>query len=288
MGIEYLLCRSSVAYSAHLANVALLFTTVFHRKFPGDGWRQWYLENPYGEPLVALGYCGERLVGHHALIPQNLECGGTAKRYYLSMSTMVHPAYRGSGAFIQMVDMLHEEALEARAPFILAFPNATSAPLFEKVFGYSPILHTELCNWMYPWPLARIDGDTDPPPEEEIGLHTYPTDQKYWSWRTERTRARRPHVGESLDIVYKVIEPGTLMVLDVRVGRRQGSAADLAQFADSLGLTAIRLTRYHASALDIPDTSLTPHEGYIVRLYGLPLAETVPVIRFRLLLSDVF
>jgi hypothetical protein len=78
------------------------------------------------------------------------------------------------------------------------------------------------------------------------------------------------------------------MLLDARVEGGRNAAESLSRFANGLGLSEVRLTRYHAAQLDIPDADLTPHEGYVVRLFGFPLAQEVPDIRFSLLLSDVF
>jgi hypothetical protein len=85
-----------------------------------------------------------------------------------------------------------------------------------------------------------------------------------------------------------VIEPATLMLLDLSVEGEQDAAKCLATFAKSLSLPEVRLTRYHAAQLRIPDTDLTPHEGYVVRLFGFPLVQEVPDVQFSLLLSDVF
>jgi hypothetical protein len=40
--------------------------------------------------------------------------------------------------------------------------------------------------------------------------------------------------------------------------------------------------------LGIADADLTPHEGYVVRFFGFPIAGEIPDVRFSLLLSDVF
>jgi hypothetical protein len=89
-------------------------------------------------------------------------------------------------------------------------------------------------------------------------------------------------------LVYKVIEPATLMLLDASVEGQRDAAECLANFAKDLGLREVRLTRYHAAQLGIPDDELIPHEGYVVRFFGFPLAVDLPDIRFNLLLSDVF
>jgi hypothetical protein len=91
-----------------------------------------------------------------------------------------------------------------------------------------------------------------------------------------------------LRLVYKVIEPATLMLLDAWVEVGRNAAEILAQFANGMGFSEIRLTGYHAALLGVPDADLTPHEGYVVRFFGFPLAGEIPDIRFSLLLSDVF
>jgi len=290
MAIDYRLFDNANAYRPRIPEVAQLFSTVFQRAFPVDAWGQWYLNNPYGDPYVALGYCADELVAHHALVPQMLVGnGGERRRYLLSMSTMVHPRHRNLSAFLYMVDALHEKARDAGAAFILAFPNSSSAPLFEKLCGYKPMVQTELCNWKPPAPSgasnARING-----PWEVRGKpqYSYPADSVYWNWRTQNNHASSCAVDGTLHLAYKVIEPATLMLLDARVEGEQDPAECLADFANAQGLPEVRLTRYHAALLGIPEADLTPHEGYVVRFFGFPLAEEVPDIRFSLLLSDVF
>jgi GNAT superfamily N-acetyltransferase len=277
-------------YRPRIPEVAQLFSTVFRRVFPADGWSQWYLNNPYGDPHVVLGYHADQLVGHHALIPQKLVGGsGRSLRYLLSVSTMVHPSHRGLGGFLQMVDALHGEARNVGAACVLAFPNGSSAPLFEKLCGYKPMIQTELCNWR-PTCSAVTAGErmSGPPRMLCPAQFSHPADSVYWNWRTQNNRAKSCAVGGTLRLVYKVIEPATLMLLDASAECQRDAAECLADFAKDLGLRKVRLTRYHAAQLSIPDDELTPHEGYVVRFFGFPLAEEVPDVRFSLLLSDVF
>jgi hypothetical protein len=290
MAIDYRLFDSAKDYLPRIPEVAQLFSTVFQRAFPADAWGQWYLNNPYGDPYVALGHCADELVAHHALVPQMLVgSGGDRRRYLLSMSTMVHPRHRSPGGFLHMVDMLHEAARHAGAAFILAFPNSRSAPLFEKLCGYKPIVQTELCNWKPPNPWAASNAPMNGPwAAGDTPQYSYPGDSVYWSWRTQNNHARSCAVGGTLQLVYKVIEPATLMLLDVWVKEEQDAVECLARFAHGLGFMEVRLARYHATLLGIPDSDLAPHEGYVVRFFGFPLAEGVPNIRFSLLLSDVF
>jgi hypothetical protein len=202
---------------------------------------------------------------------------------------MVHPRHRKLTGFLRMVDMLHEAARDAGAACILAFPNASSAPPFEKLCGYKPIVQTELCNWKPPNPPAAIDVQVvDTWVTARTPKYSYPGDRAYWDWRTQNNHARSLTVDGTLHLVYKAIAPATLMLLDVWLEGEQKAAECLARFANGVGLSEIRLTRWHAALLGIPDADLTPHEGYVVRFFGFPLAQEIPDIRFSLLLSDVF
>jgi hypothetical protein len=288
--IEYQLFDSAKAYRPRIPQVEQLFSTVFQRAFPVDAWDQWYLSNPYGDPYVALGYHGGQVVGHHALVPQMLvRQDGERLRYLLSVSLMVHPRFRNLSVFMGMVDALHRIALEKNAPFILAFPNAQAAPLWEKLYGYKLLLQTDLCNWRPPDPAAARSGGAGGSGEMRSKIQcACPEDSVYWNWRTQTNHARCCSVGKTMQLVYKVIWPGTLMVLDVWVREKQDAIGCAARFAHGLGFTEVRLTRHHAARLGIPDADLTLHEGYVVRFFGLPLAEEIPDIQFSLLLSDVF
>lgn len=288
--MEYRLFGSAKDYESMIPEVAQLFSTVFQRAFPAKQWSQWYLDNPYGDPYVALGYQDDQLVGHHALIPQTLVgVGGQRRRYLLSVSLMVHPRFRNLRVFMGMVDALHRVTQENGASFILAFPNTQAAPLWEKVYGYRPLVRTELCNWRSLESSAVGGGDVCRPGEMRPQTSfACPEDSVYWNWRTQTNHARCCSVGKTLRLVYKVIEPATLMLLDVWVKEVQDAATCLAMFARGLGFTEVRLTRYHAALLGIPDGDLISHDGYVVRFFGYPLAEELPDIRFSLLLSDVF
>src|SRR4051812_9222920 len=100
MPLNYRLCLTANDYLPAIPEVAQLFSAVFLRQFPAKLWDRLYLSNPYGPPYAVLGYNADQLVSHHALIPQILtKNGGEPLRYFHSISTMVHPAFRGMGIF---------------------------------------------------------------------------------------------------------------------------------------------------------------------------------------------
>jgi hypothetical protein len=287
--MQYRLYRSANDYLPRIPEVAQLFSAVFRRAFPADAWGQWYLGNPYGDPYVVLGYHGDQLVGHHALVPQTLMGpGGQRVEYLLSISLMSHPRFRNLAVVMDMIDELHRLAQEGGARFILAFPNAQAAPIWEKAYGYRPLVRTELCNWRLPDSPQVGNGKMDDPSADLKSQCSWPEDSVYWNWRTQTNHARCCSVGRTLQLVYRAIDPATLMLLDVQANEERDGLERLAGFARGLGFTSVRLARCHAALLGIADADLTPHEGYVVRFFGFPIAGEIPDIRFSLLLSDVF
>ena len=281
-------------YRALREQVAALFTAVFNRPFPAATWDQWYFENPGGPPIVAVGFDQDRVVAHHALVRQTLQSpAGELLRCVLSISTMVHPEYRKLGAFVQLVEAVHIRAEQARIPFILAFPNSTSAPFFHKLCGYTPIRETELMNWK-PVPAVKEGRNaaaeiySAPHCSPIVNQWSVPCDSEYWIWRTRVNHAVRQTLDNNIQIVYVVLEHTTLMLLDVETPQFSDVWIQIAALANSLGLTEIRLTRYHAELIGVSASSLVSHQGYVVRFYVFPIAQTVPPIRLNLLLSDVF
>ncbi|MCL6508401.1 MAG: GNAT family N-acetyltransferase, partial [Bryobacteraceae bacterium] len=128
MGIQYEIITEPFVYRERLSQVSELFSNVFERDFPANGWEQWYFQNPYGAPAVAMGYCGGKLIAHSALVPQMLVSGGGQKlvRYRLSMSTMVHASHRHVSVFQDLMTQLLEWARGEATGFVVGFPNSNS------------------------------------------------------------------------------------------------------------------------------------------------------------------
>jgi hypothetical protein len=290
MSIDYRVLSKREDYRGSLPEVAGLFSAVFRRPFPQRGWEQWYFRNPYGEPLVILAYEGDQLIAHHALVPQALvrKSGGRCP-YMLSISTMVDDRYRDLKVFGHVVGALHEAALARGVPFVLGFPNAKSLIPFKLMFGYRKMVESPLCTWI---PNAHgTPEQVEPIPGLSQGDSewSYPTDATYWEWRGYNASLRCVRLDGILEVVYKGPEDGVFTVLDLAATSPNGPATEvLARFARSAGSTAVRLTEYHARLVGIPWRELAPHENYSVRMTCRELTESVPTIRFSLLLSDVF
>jgi hypothetical protein len=288
MSVDYRILRSSEECRAVLPEVAKLFSTVFLRPLPLPRWEQFYFRNPYGEPLVILGYDGGELIAHHALIPQILARGADeVLPYMLAISTMIDYRYRDLTVFFRIVDALHKGASAMAVPFIFGFPNAKSLVPF-KAFHYKPLFESPLCSWA-----PKTDGAPEHvEPIQALSAPTtewsYPADPAYWAWRGHPLPLRRARVNGVLEVAYKGPEDGILTVLDLAASESVAANRALAALARRDGAAVVRLTKYHAGQAGVPASELVPHGNYTVRLTCHELTRPVPQIRFSLLLSDIF
>jgi hypothetical protein len=287
--IDFQFIEDLSVYRTAIPEVRRLFEEVFERQFPSDIWDQWYFRNPYGDPLVVMGFSGGRAVAHQAFIPQRLvNAEGTVLPYVLSISSMVERRWRNWTVFNRMMTLLHEESAKRDCPLIVVLPNTKSRELYRVLYNYRTVIETPLCSW-----IPKCDTHWTAAAPEEVALtpaedFSYPTDARYWRWRVTVNGARCWKLTDSLRVVAKVTAERVLTVLDILGGRGPDYAPPLGSLARSLKANCVRLTAFHANALGIREQELLPHEGYSVRLACRSLSGEPPRIRFSLLLSDVF
>ena len=276
------------AYHTAIPDVRRLFEEVFERPFPSDVWEQWYFRNPYGDPLVVMGYANCRVVAHQAFIPQMLVAGqGTPVPYVLSISSMVDKRSRNWTLFNDMMHLLQKAASRRGYPLTLVLPNSRAGDLYRVLYGYRTLVETPLCTWC---PSSTKRPRETPARLNELALTdalSYPTDSTYWHWRTSVNGAQRVNFTDSSMIIVKVSD-SVLTVLDVLTNSHLDGSDRLWAIAKSLGAAAVRLTAVHASVLGLAEKDLIPHEGYTARLMCRQQSGEIPKIRFSLLLSDAF
>jgi hypothetical protein len=287
--IDIQLVEDLTAYRQAMPDVRRLFEEVFVREFPSGIWDQWYFKNPYGSPMVVMGFSGGRAVAHQAFIPQRLtDAQGTVLPYVLSISSMVHSECRSWTVFNRMMALLHETASRHGYSLILALPNAKACELYRVLFRYRTLTETPLCTWI---PNSAAGSAKMPLGETQSvcpEAFSYPADSTYWAWRASVNQARYLDLTDSTRIAAKVSGDGVLTVLDVLGSSCPDGGERLSALAKSLGVASIRLTALHANALGIAEQNLVSHENYTVRLMCRMAAEYTPDIRFSLLLSDAF
>lgn len=283
------LITTTKAARAAFGSVAELFEQTYGYRPHEPHWARFYFANPYGEPIVALGYQAGRLVGHHALAPQLLAGpDGRHYPYYLSMSLMLHPEHRGLPPFHQLVSATTEAAKARRAPFLLGFPNGNSHALFQRSFGWQTLLETGLYTWRPDGPLlttARIEVLAALRLSNELGP---PGDATYREWRSRACAYTAVRIEERLTAIYKLAEDGTLTLLDVLSEQPEYAAHDLGALMLWAAARQVCLTGVHALALGFDPAQLERHNDYRLRMCYVALAEPPPALRFSLLLTDVF
>ncbi len=284
------LISSAAEAKAALEDVVALFRSAFGREIDMKSWADYYFENPYGDPIVALGYDDGTLVGHYALVPQKLVDGdGHDHPYHLGISLMLHPQYRkGFQAFYELMNTALNAAREQKVPFLLTFPNANAFRLIEHGFKWRMMLETELYNWLPEQPYntpARVVPLAQFGLSDELG---HPSDETYRQWRSHSIPYKAELVNGRLGVIYKVLDTRLLMVLDVHTNQPELGAYDLSALLAQTGLEQARMSGVHARAIGLDPATLEQHTDYKIRMYSLPIACEVPRPRFSLLLSDIF
>ncbi|MBX0331336.1 GNAT family N-acetyltransferase [Oscillochloris sp. ZM17-4] len=287
------LIASAAEARAALGDVTALFQSAFGRELDMRSWSDYYFENPYGDPIVALGYSDDMLVGHYALVPQKLvDRAGQGYPYYLGISLMLHPQYRkGFLAFYELMNTALGAARARELPFLLTFPNANSFQLIEHGFKWQMMVETGLYNWRpdrpdQEWaqvvPLGSF-GLSGRPDELD-----HPCDATYREWRSHAIPYMAELVNGRLEIIYKLLDGHLLMVLDAHTAQPELGAHDLGALLAYTGARQARMSGVHASAIGLDPATMERHTDYSVRMYSLPIASEVPKLRFGLLLSDIF
>lgn len=283
------LIRSAHEAEAVFGDVDRLFQRVFGYCPDRKAWSRFYFVNPYGDAIVALGWSGELLVGHQALVPHAItDSSGREYRYYLAMSLMLHPDHRGFPAFYRLVATTTAAARQEGASFLLGFPNSNSYALFQRAFGWKTLLETELYNW---YPATSVD-----PPRSVVSLPYFrltdeagpPRDETYRCWRSLELLYDAERINGRLAVIYKIERDGTLTLLDALTDAPQHTADDLAALLTYTDARRVRMTGVHARMIGLDPSSMERHTDYRLRMCYAPIMADPPPLRFSLLLSDVF
>lgn len=107
-------------------------------------WRWRQLENPAGGPWTEMVWDGDRLAGHYAVSAANMSINGEATPACLSMTTMVHPDYRGQGIFEKSAESIYARLAAAGVRLVYGFPNVNSHRPFIQKLAWTDICDTPM------------------------------------------------------------------------------------------------------------------------------------------------
>jgi len=117
-----------------------LFKAVFNKEMTLDYWNWRYANNPTGLQMISLMWDEDKLAGHYAFSPTQMELNGEKILSGMSMTTMTHPDYRGLGIFPVLAEHLYrEQAVEHGLSFAWGFPNSNSHYIFSKVLKWKDV-----------------------------------------------------------------------------------------------------------------------------------------------------
>ncbi len=117
-----------------------LFEVSFGRAIDERTYRYFFLDNPFGRPMVELAFHGDRLVGHYSLCPARTSVFGESVPSARSMTTMTHPGYQGHGIFPLLARRLYERVVrEEGVRLVWGFPNQNSHYGFVRKIGWEDL-----------------------------------------------------------------------------------------------------------------------------------------------------
>ena len=103
-----------------------LFADVFQREMSLTFWKWRFIENPFVRGIIKLLFDVNKLIGHYAVIPMEVQVQGEPLKAVFSMSTMTHPDYGGQGIFTYLAEEVYRLCQDRGFRFVYGFPNTNS------------------------------------------------------------------------------------------------------------------------------------------------------------------
>jgi predicted acetyltransferase len=128
------LCRDYKRGDEH--QIVTLFREVFGREMSLSFWKWRFVQNPFGQGITKLLFDDNKLVGHYAVIPMNVQVEDKPVKAVFSMTTMTHPNYAGQGIFTYLAEETYRACQEKGFLFVYGFPNKNSYFGFTHKLGW--------------------------------------------------------------------------------------------------------------------------------------------------------
>jgi len=129
--------------------ILTLYEEVNNREMTLAHWTWKFAKSPFGQAMLKLMFDGNKLIGHYAVIPMNVQVEKKLVKAALSVNTMTHPDYRGHGIFAYLGEETYQVCEQKGVKFVYGFPNSNIyQPRIEKLewkgFGKMTVLEKEL------------------------------------------------------------------------------------------------------------------------------------------------
>ncbi|HAP17764.1 GNAT family N-acetyltransferase [Butyricimonas virosa] len=114
-------------------DILSLFEITFGRFMRQDVWQWRFQNNPAGRFCIKLMWENDKLVGHYAVSPFDVNIDSGLYQASLSMTTMTHPDYNGRGFFKVLATELYKTIYEQYdIKLVMGYPNKNSHYGFIK------------------------------------------------------------------------------------------------------------------------------------------------------------
>ncbi len=167
----------------HKSNILELFELSFGSTLNEDVWQWAYIDNVFGDPIVSLYYEDSLLVGHYAVIPYFLKSEEQICKAVLSMTTMVHPNFRGRGFFTSQAQEVYDVCKERNFDLVFGFPNKNSTHGFEKKLDWHVRKDYVICNGLTKQDLLNLSI-----PFSKLGFGFNFSNDNDVSWRLSKPK----------------------------------------------------------------------------------------------------
>lgn len=108
-------------------HILQLFKESFGKPLSEKYWKWRFLDNPLNKVMIKLMWDENKLVGHYAVSPIQMNVNGEQILTALSMTTMTNPNYVGKGIFTKLAEVLYnEESQKNNLKAVWGFPNNNS------------------------------------------------------------------------------------------------------------------------------------------------------------------
>lgn len=127
-------CRDYQRDDEH--KILTLFKEVFSREMSLAFWRWRFVKTPFGEPIIKLMFDSDKLIGHYAVVPVDIQIQGKLLKAVFSMTTMTHADYSGRGIFSYLAEEAYQLCQRKGFHLVYGFPNENSYYGFTRKLGW--------------------------------------------------------------------------------------------------------------------------------------------------------
>jgi GNAT superfamily N-acetyltransferase len=99
-------------------------------------WQWRYIESPFGTGIIKLLFDNDKLIGHYAVTPMDIQVSNNLVKAAFSLHTMTHPSFQKQGIFTFLAEEVYKKCQSKGFKFVYGFPNENSYHGFTTKLGW--------------------------------------------------------------------------------------------------------------------------------------------------------